>query len=66
MLTLKMTFKGKCEIHPGYDPAREGEGGIKGGCRRCHQLLGVWKSANEWRKTGDEFLHSYPPASATP
>lgn len=58
MLILKMTFKGKCEIHPRYDPATEGEGGIKGGCKRCYQLLAVWKSACEWRKVGDSFQHN--------
>lgn len=28
-------LKAKCPKHPGYDPAREGLSGIKGGCIYC-------------------------------
>jgi hypothetical protein len=36
-----VTWKGKCGRHPKYDPAGEGEGGIRGGCTRCYALLAI-------------------------
>lgn len=44
MLTLKIDVRAKCERHPGYDPAKEGQGGIRAGCRRCEALLEVYLS----------------------
>lgn len=35
-------WKGRCKKHPGYDPATDGLGGIRGGCRRCDLLLEIW------------------------
>jgi hypothetical protein len=34
-----------CPKHPRYDPAMEGEGGIKGGCEVCRLLLQAHRSA---------------------
>lgn len=65
MLTMKLTFRGKCELHPRYDPSKEGESGIKGGCRRCHALLDLCMKAVEYRKLCDAFLHN-PASSVTP
>ena len=34
-------WKGKCSKHPGYAPEIDGQGGIRGGCRRCEMLLEI-------------------------
>ncbi len=35
-------WKGRCAKHTLYDPAVDGLGGIKGGCRRCELLLDIY------------------------
>jgi hypothetical protein len=45
MLTLKIDVRAKCERHPGYDPAKEGRGGIRAGCQRCEALLELYLSS---------------------
>jgi hypothetical protein len=35
-------FRGKCSKHPHYDP-HEGQGAIKGGCKRCEALSDILK-----------------------
>ena len=36
-------WKGRCATHPKYDPRDDGEGGVRGGCRRCYALLDIYK-----------------------
>jgi hypothetical protein len=36
-----LRWKGRCSRHPRYDPASDGEGGIRGGCTRCLGLLEI-------------------------
>lgn len=36
-------FKGKCEKHPRFDPM-DGEGAVRGGCRRCLLLLEIFQA----------------------
>jgi hypothetical protein len=36
-------FKGKCDKHPRFDPM-DGEGAIRGGCRRCMLLLDIFQA----------------------
>jgi hypothetical protein len=38
MLKLTLKVRQKCEKHPRYDPEKDGEAGIKGGCARCALL----------------------------
>lgn len=38
-----VTWKGRCAAHPKYDPRSDGEGGIRGGCRRCYALLAIYE-----------------------
>ena len=53
---LKMSLKIKipvnltCPRHPRYDPQRQGEGGIMGGCRNCYTLLEVVPLVAKFRK----------------
>ena len=35
-----ISFKGRCDRHPGFDP-HDGRGGIRGGCKRCELLLEI-------------------------
>jgi hypothetical protein len=32
-------WRGKCAKHPGFDPAMDGPGAIKGNCQRCNDLM---------------------------
>ncbi len=36
-----VTWRGRCGKHPTYNPAEDGEGGIRGGCARCYALLSI-------------------------
>ena len=36
-----LRWKGRCSRHPRYDPATDGEGGVRGGCTRCLGLLDI-------------------------
>ncbi|HEV1992479.1 MAG TPA: hypothetical protein VGR34_06410 [Candidatus Dormibacteraeota bacterium] len=44
MLTIRYRWKGKCPKHVRYDPAKTGEGGIKGACPTCSLLFEVFKA----------------------
>lgn len=35
-------WKGRCGKHPRYDPAIDGLGGVRGGCKRCEMLLDIY------------------------
>jgi hypothetical protein len=35
-------WKGRCSRHRTYNPAIDGLGGIRGGCRRCELLLDIY------------------------
>jgi hypothetical protein len=38
---VKVNFKISCPKHRRYDPAQDGEAGIKGGCIICTLMLGL-------------------------
>ena len=38
-------FDGHCGRHKRYNPAIDGLGGIRGGCRRCALLFDIWKAS---------------------
>lgn len=44
MLTIRWRWKGKCPRHVRYNPAKDGEGGIKGACPHCRMLFQVFKA----------------------
>ena len=37
-----LTVKYVCDKHPRYDPGRDGQAGIKGGCYRCVELFELY------------------------
>jgi hypothetical protein len=38
-------FDGRCGRHKRYNPATDGLGGIRGGCRRCMLLFEIWQAS---------------------
>jgi hypothetical protein len=32
-------WRGKCAKHPGFDPAIDGPGAVRGNCQRCNDLV---------------------------
>jgi hypothetical protein len=48
-------WKGRCARHPRYDPAVDGLGGIRGGCRRCEMLLEIWQHHSQMVRLIREF-----------
>lgn len=56
--TLKIRsrrFKGRCSKHKRYNPAIDGAGGVKGGCRRCALLLEIWETTLKLNRLIREF-----------
>ena len=48
MTTLKIRsrkFEGRCSRHKRYNPAVDGQGGIRGGCPRCNLLFEIWEAS---------------------
>jgi hypothetical protein len=37
-----LTVKYVCDDHKRYDPSRDGQGGIKGGCARCKEIYELY------------------------
>jgi len=38
-------FEGRCARHKRYNPAVDGQGAIKGGCKRCELLFQIWETS---------------------
>ena len=38
-------FVGRCSRHKGYNPAVDGRGAIRGGCKRCELLADIWETS---------------------
>jgi hypothetical protein len=34
-------WRGKCTKHPGFDPAIDGPGAVRGNCQRCNDLVAI-------------------------
>ena len=63
-------FNGRCAKHRGYNPAVDGRGGIRGGCRRCELLFEIWETALKLNGLIRQFDPKYddlkrPPAPVT-
>jgi hypothetical protein len=43
-----MALKLNCPKHKRYNPARDGEGAIRGGCAQCQALWQAWLIALKW------------------
>jgi hypothetical protein len=42
---MSLRWKGKCLRHARYNPEKEGQSGIRGGCRRCQLLFDLYSLA---------------------
>ena len=60
-LTVKERVKGKCPRHPGYNPEREGRGGIKGTCTTCYSLYDLLEARNKLDSAVREFVRRAGP-----
>lgn len=49
-----------CRKHPRFNPAREGEGGIKAGCFFCYALLAAYRAFEDSLSSNSEHA---PPGS---
>ncbi len=38
-------FEGRCARHKRYNPAVDGQGGIKAGCLRCSLIFEIWETS---------------------
>ena len=38
-------FEGRCARHKRYNPAVDGQGGIKAGCVRCNLIFEIWQAS---------------------
>jgi hypothetical protein len=58
---FKMAFrvvyriKGRCSRHPAYNPVKDEQGGIKGGCEECQGLLNAYRAYLAFREAIEEF-----------
>jgi hypothetical protein len=58
---FKMAFrvvyriKGRCSRHPAYNPVKDDQGGIKGGCEECHALFHAYQAYLAFREAIEEF-----------
>ena len=43
-------IKGRCSRHPSYNPVKDQQGGIKGGCKECHALLIAYRAYLAFRE----------------
>lgn len=41
-MTIRFKFKGRCEKHPRFNPARQGLSAVRAGCETCQQLYRIW------------------------
>jgi hypothetical protein len=46
--TIKV--KSRCQKHPRYNPEKEGEASIRGGCWQCRNVFEVFKLAQELKR----------------
>lgn len=48
-------IKGRCSRHPAYNPVRDDQGGIKGGCEECQALFRAYRAHLALREAIEEF-----------
>lgn len=55
VVKTKLKARGKCPIHPRFNPER-GERDVKGGCKSCLALIDVTKARDDVMKARKELL----------
>jgi len=52
---LVYRIRGRCSRHPAYNPVKDEQEGIKGGCEECYALFHAYRSYLALRKAIVEF-----------
>jgi hypothetical protein len=58
---FKVTFRvvyrisGRCSRHPAYNPVKDEQGGIKGECPACYELLNAYRAYLVFREAIEKF-----------
>jgi hypothetical protein len=64
---FKMAFRvvyrinGRCSRHPAYNPVKDEQEGIKGGCKECYALLIAYRAYLAFREAIKEFETAVQP-----
>jgi hypothetical protein len=48
-------IKGRCPWHPAYNPMKDEQAGIRGGCAACHELLDAYRAYLALREAIERF-----------
>ena len=48
-------IKGRCPRHPAYNPIKDEQAGIRGGCKACHELLDAYHGYLALREAIERF-----------
>jgi hypothetical protein len=51
-------WRGKCSKHPGFDPAIDGPGAVRGNCQRCLDLLAI----HDLHQRAQRLMRTFRPA----
>jgi len=68
---FKMAFRvvyrinGRCSRHPAYNPVKDEQEGIKGGCKECYALLIAYRAYLAFREAIEEFETTVQPLLVT-
>jgi hypothetical protein len=61
MLKLRiMRWNGKCRKHPAFDPAKDGRGAVKGGCKACEALCDINDIAERLKRAITDARPQFP------
>lgn len=54
-LRLSIKIKATCPRHSKFNPAKDGEGGIKAGCLHCYKMLELYRTAIGFEQSSKRF-----------
>lgn len=57
MLKIKIEARVKCKKHPRYDPAKDGLGGIVGGCFACNRVQSMHQATENFARVMRELFN---------
>ena len=58
-------IEGRCSRHPAYNPMKDEQGGIKGECPACYELLNAYRAYLAFREAIEKFETTVHPFIAT-
>jgi hypothetical protein len=58
-------IKGRCSRHPAYNPVKDEQGGIKGECPACYELLNAYRAYLAFREAIERFVTKVQPFITT-